>query len=46
MSDVEHIQRHHVNNLISKILQRKSDGDDEKHKLKINGATLSTFSFI
>ena len=28
-------QRHHVNIFIVNILQRKSDGDDEKHKLKI-----------
>ena len=30
MSDVEYIQRHHVNIFIVNILQRKSDGDDEK----------------
>jgi len=28
-------QRHHVNIFIVNILQRKSDGDDEKHELKI-----------
>ena len=34
MSDVEHFQRHHTNALINNILQRKSDGDDKKHRSK------------